>query len=1348
MAAYRAAQLKDQLESETSASIKPIDAASAIANRNLVLSRGLLAAEQARAESRGTVDRVKRKEIEYQSALQKYQHRLSADAVLKIGVHPRLVIDIQVEIDGALQPNLQRLDTSLHNLIPSTRIVPNDNVNEKLKTQFEALDNAMLDGKDTTAILHTIDQLRRPVAGDQAVLYAPLHDAVALEEFQTPTRITAKTRALKKKRDKLRTEERFAEADDVQRELDAMTFTKPDPKKVTKNIETLLTLLFSDKVTIGPESYFVGAHEWMKSKYYPFGFQMRRREIGIRVVQPPIMHLHTFETLLQNYAKAIGEHTDVPDVQKEEREIEDLFVDNETTIKMVGGGSAVYSDAVLTALESIMKAPSTIAKATGLTAAVRSAASSSAVVGAIYETTRSDPINPYATFKFVLSNPTQYGTFRNIAWNTHVGRYVRIPTQKGKCRAFIYEYLAYRVSIYNDFFQTTRYSGYADLPFMVGSRKNSELIHLLLTSSFDQALLAPLTELLKKWKEYDTKVYHRAARLMHFDALILRFLCREVLLRTLTQTACAINILAVKLVMRQASSCRSRDQSFECVRKVNQMAAKLITNPLLDLLPPSFVKSPPVPSLRNPKVDTSPLLEALQGMNYKVNGVKVEEDMEYDCPEILDRSKFKDDTGRYIALLEETVETMKADPTTRLYLSFSHAAPCVDVTHAVLTSKLALYQERMQEIVAETRRPRAEINKLHKILEGNVLGNLLASKKTFESEYDYEPDFTQLVEFKCKDHKPPQFDPWYGELNQLHDAYAKDLRSLYEPVAQLAQVVQNLYSSDSLQTPFQAFNQLDYAISAYTLIADSCAEDYDAGDLDVATKPKDTSKTKQHLRLLLELMEGLPRFVPPPDVQLATKRLSDNTMTLFEMIKSDNVEKPLTHLNLHAPLQLNAKLVWKEYLKKLNKANELEKAAKDAPEPLRKEKMVHVAQMKEEATAFLDKTGNLKSNAFAAHSLYDQIEGFIRAHNYHNAVRSLRLILSFNVYRYNWNQFFKLPTFQQQKAQLEFLLDDMTVSFEKELNKELGEEVYDLSTPEKAIRIAKAYKAVIDARLKQVYSYLSTLLLSLGNVKEAAEYKRRMNSEYFTSYYAALDASRAGQSVFDLRTTFRSTKEWTMDVITEKVRKCVPVTREGKQARFAFLMQFTKDVSWLDPSIDYSTVIDLLSPDHPLNQIVQHVSSSLFPDQTSLSEARSFVSGIMYTYRKDPDESKQEEFIDRALTSQPKTEKRIQKQLKLFAPSPKRTKAMDFLQRSVRARENLWPGESKTIFSKFTENMPYLDGEYTLNIVVRVQLLSKNNPLIQLKEKQNKTCDDKREEVAQLRKFLFKKAVALPPASK
>jgi hypothetical protein len=667
---------------------------------------------------------------------------------------------------------------------------------------------------------------------------------------------------------------------------------------------------------------------------------------------------------------------------------------------------------------------------------------------------------------------------------------------------------------------------------------------------------------------------------------------------------------------------------------------------------------------------------------------------------------------------------MKKQDDVRLYLSFTHAAPCAEITHEILKSKVELYEERLRDMLQDATKPQKEMNRVRDFLEDAVISgakNVLAGMKPFESDYDFEPDVVKyLTEFKCKSHNPPEFDAWYVELNKLHAVYTKDLKSLYEPVSELARVVHKLYET---KDTFQALNQLDYAISAYELLVDSCSQTYTTATFTAMQKPRNVSTATTYLRMLLDIMDGAPRSVPPPEIQLVEEtEEKNNGEAVFKFLTNPTI-KNLEQIDLHLPIRISAKKIWERYLEML-------------------------VSDKDKAAEFLQSSGNLESNAWAAHRLYDSLKDDIRRRDYKNALRRLRLILSFNVYSYNWVQFFKLPTFEKQREQLRFLLADITPEFSNELSHMIGERLEDIKLEgrENVIRVAKAYKQTIDARLKQVFHYLYVLNFTLGNREEANEYKRRTVDTYFTSYYAAIDAKRAGQSVFDLRTTFRSSEEWTVVKLVEKVKGLKPENAVENQAKLAFLMQFSK-ISWKDPGIDYDQLIRRLSPDHALSRLVQHVSTTLFPDETTLTSARKLVGSLMYTYRKNPalpDDQAHgnaliKGFIDRLPPIDSNLVSFVAKESARFAPSPKRAEVMEYIQRSVRARENLWPGEKKSVFAQFTENMPYLDGEYTINVVVRLQLLSETNELIVLKNKKDKTCVDKSREVQLLRQFLFKK---------
>ena len=732
-----------------------------------------------------------------------------------------------------------------------------------------------------------------------------------------------------------------------------------------------------------------------------------------------------------------------------------------------------------------------------------------------------------------------------------------------------------------------------------------------------------------------------------------------------------------------------------------------------------------------------------------MNGAPVNEDLitaPMDCPEV-DATKFVDEKGSYISYLEELVTKFKKDPVARLQLSFSHAAPCADLTFEILQAKLRLYESRLQDVVNAI--PQTHLEEVRKTLQDRSLDaakNILTGKKPFTSTYEYNPDIVKnLTEFKCKTHFPPTFDSWYAGLNKLHSVYAKDLASLYEPVAKLTRVVHDLYASDTQKNPFRAFNQLDYAISAYDLIADSCSLSYDPTEFKIAEKQRDFDAATTYLQALFDILNGVPRSIPPPEIKLSVPiqtspalLLDDQSHAIIQLLTEPNDES-MTRLNLHVPVILSSKHVWNYFL----------------------------TLTPDKAKQFLALVGNLSSNSYAAHKLYETVDSTIRKHEYREAITALRTILAFNVYSIDWVKFTRLP-FEAQRDQLEFLMGDMTPTFKQEFKNTIADIVSKdpaLSTistdgpvdRKNAFLIAKAYKQSLEKRLAQIHRYLYVLYMAFGERSNAEYYLKRETN--YSAYLAAVDAARANRNVFKIRTTFQAT-QLTVDKLIEKIIAFTPKSKDAINARIAFLLQYSK-ADWLDPTteIDYYKVSELMSPDHAVNRIVEHVSKTLFPEEANLNEARKFVERLIFTYRNDSSRPIAKDIaqygnalIQRAIAEADFKETdlsaHINREIAAFKPSPKRMQATQFLQKSIRARENLWPGENKSFFSKFTENLPYLDGEYTLNIVVRVRLLSETNELVILKRKEQKTCDEKELELKLLSKFLFKTPSSKPSEPK
>ena len=438
-------------------------------------------------------------------------------------------------------------------------------------------------------------------------------------------------------------------------------------------------------------------------------------------------------------------------------------------------------------------------------------------------------------------------------------------------------------------------------------------------------------------------------------------------------------------------------------------------------------------------------------------------------------------------------------------------------------------------------------------------------------------------------------------------------------------------------------------------------------------------------------------------------------------------ESELNALNLHMPMHLTARTVWRKFKEMLNADDK-------------------------QAFEFLKST-QFSSNAHAAHEMYESVENMIKALKYNEAISALQTVLSFNVYNYDWAQFYKLHTLEDQRDQLVFLLEDATDKFKDEMTQIDGTDdeaqilIQALNTTEdkKDIeKLASMYKKTIESRSKRIFHFLYVLNTTIGNIKLATYYDQRKGKTVFDAYAASHDAITTGRKVFNIRTQFRTNQTWTIEWLVDLIHDAADC-----QSKYAFLLQYSTLLKWTDSRIRYDEVLKLMSPDHPMNRLVQYVSNELFPDETNLDKARDFVSSMMDSFRshREPKQSVEQAII--AAKIQPSNlAASVDAQVKAFAPNPNLPKAIQYLNRSVRAKEDLWPGESEkrstlarlTDFTNLTENLPYLDGEYTLNIFVRVHLLEDTNKLLQLKDKTDKTCDDKKEEAKLLGNLLYGKA--------
>jgi hypothetical protein len=586
--------------------------------------------------------------------------------------------------------------------------------------------------------------------------------------------------------------------------------------RVEANIATLLRILFDKKeIEVNGRKCEIVEYSWEKNRFPPYGYQTSRivpADISMVSGSSYVLDEYPFQVLKKVMDAKVEDYSD--EISAVEDFIDEKIVLNEEALT---GALTSYGTPVL------------------------------------------DPKN------ISLNNHSNYLVYPDLYYST--------LNATDRYRKFVYEYLAYRCSIYHSFFKNDVWTIYSQVPYFVNSQKNSELAERLLLYAPTKEIKTRVRELFKLWTGIDAKSYHRMTQIQYYTQLAyLNRMCFQIKHR-LEFMQLALNCIMIQVILKEAIRCsklpHKKDTSIQCLSEVAKATLSKFLKPTATIPSVSFASSFGC-SDRADQTEENGLMQQIEERGYKINGTTADA-----TPIENIRIHDVEDYGKEVEEWVDVLNEYKSRDHVRRYVSLNHQLPptleCV-FTH-IQKLQLAMYAAEIQKLSATwtaEREQTAEIcDGLSSLLKTGCVRavlKLLQNTSCADSVESIYSDFKKYAAIFLKKadvtDDAPQFhmvdekyDAWYAPLNELQAMQKKTMDKYTQCVRDLRVRLQEIQADDSVYG--RCVNQLDYAVEAFEKI-----KKVNPVHTAIRSIPEhcvqitDYAKINRYLNILFDLMEN------------------------------------------------------------------------------------------------------------------------------------------------------------------------------------------------------------------------------------------------------------------------------------------------------------------------------------------------------------------------------------------------------------------------------------------------------------------------------------------------------------
>lgn len=608
------------------------------------------------------------------------------------------------------------------------------------------------------------------------------------------------------------------------------------PKRAEKNIGLLLNLIFSRKeIEFNGRKCQIAEFQWYKSFFPPFGYQTGRGYVPIRTVSADTLHF-TFKP---------------EDVQR----IHNISnsIDNKP--------QRYYMEAVEPGGEPREPGPTYYELDQQLDAHIQRT----------YEPEFAAAVAKYGDIQ--LAN--------HAALFAMPDAYYRSLSPKKRANIFVYEYLAYRFSIYHTLFTTDHWSIYSEFPYFSSSKKNSDLLVRLAKFAPDKECKDLVSQLAKFWLQEDVRSHQKTAEAQHSLQLLYWTRLYVQMKQRLEYMHLALNYTIIQVIIKEAIDCAGRlnkDQTIRCMSKISQNAMQKY---FLEWDPhdlPEFLNPLEFPRCPEnlPAEYELPITETIETLN---GSPKPDADA-FELPPFEKKENMQTEVEvmQEIDRLDTYFQNVSKSAEVRWYVSIYHNLPTALQCLFEYMQELQVYKYSMEmkEALADWTRERENMRRINaqlaEMLDNTCMETVMATltdepcrdklKRAYNvvevaaAKYVKRANMDDSrVEFHAL---KVEFDPWYMPLKKLQAAYTATFKHYRSAAGDLLEEISKIQENKK-KTPAEfnrKVNQLDYAVDA--------VEQLNGVDIflePVAIPPmcketNDYKKVTRYLNVLFDLLEN------------------------------------------------------------------------------------------------------------------------------------------------------------------------------------------------------------------------------------------------------------------------------------------------------------------------------------------------------------------------------------------------------------------------------------------------------------------------------------------------------------
>ena len=415
------------------------------------------------------------------------------------------------------------------------------------------------------------------------------------------------------------------------------------------------------------------------------------------------------------------------------------------------------------------------------------------------------------------------------------------PTREHLYKPYIYEYLAYRFTIYHDWFRGAVWTFYSSIPYFISEKKNSILLRDLVPYSPTVDIRDSTVQLVKLWNRYEIQEDLKLAESKYKTQMMYLERLRLDLLRRLDLFRSAYNYSVLKVLLTEVKRCPHRDKVKTCMSKAQELLftdfsksdyplnfdtetkgeqedIDVCTDPTNVVIPAIWDETVKANELKNPGVD------------FQIDSSKIAD---------FDDNALQDNFEEGVEKLEEAVNVYKQNSEIKTALTLNHVLPdiCQCLFRKIKKMQRNRVNEQMEEIRNEWMEQATSVETTHQEIRThmnmacfNVLKqtgdeNSECTANLNELQNDVEMFLKQVVENVATPSESTiasfwkeTYPPFYSELEELHERYVSFFGNFLKIFNDLVSTLEGI--NESKVSYDRAIAQLDYIADAYISFAD------------------------------------------------------------------------------------------------------------------------------------------------------------------------------------------------------------------------------------------------------------------------------------------------------------------------------------------------------------------------------------------------------------------------------------------------------------------------------------------------------------------------------------------------